>query len=485
MSNLKPHNIPQLADDCLRLLCKATKYDIFVEKLRRALSGSFGSAVRPAVFEIIEKLTVGANGDSPVSDADIDKISPMIDKLLGEDLAETIKEDLEKLTKNVYNEQYRIKGQDIASGESAAKQELSGKARSVAASTDINYNLSLPDKRAISQLQRANIVWVKGNDLKTQVANDLTAEMVKARELGLTRSQTAKILERQFGPLVPKDIAEKYGTARYWDGFARQHATRTRVFADLDTYAAAGITHFQNWSRLSERTCETCGRMHATVYAVKDALKQKEAYFTAAQNNDIDGMKKAFPWLYAPPAENDLPKDVRLAPLHYFCECTTKIFREEPGVSSSATGEVNLVDSGKKVKFVNRLAPDDVPVKDKTISRKVAYTTLDAYNKNIFVTEEAIEHCKERIADGDHKKFGEIDQDGYKNIAEALADPAHLIKQGEQRLVYIGKNGYVVPVHENQVWTAYFGNIDNPKTLKEAIENTKNNMLRKKGVKLL
>jgi len=86
---------------------------------------------------------------------------------------------------------------------------------------------------------------------------------------------------------------------------------------------------------------------------------------------------------------------------------------------------------------------------------------------------------------GEHQKYSKPDPEGYKNIARALADPAYLIKQGDQRLIYIGNNGYVVAVHENQVWTAYFGDIKQPETIKEAIENTKNHILNRKGARLL
>jgi len=452
-----------IVDDCLRILLKATAYDKLVIKLQRFLSGSYGTAAQLAAYEVIEKLS---GGKSKLKENDIDQAEKILSEKLGTEFAATVEAEMFTETELYY-------------------QKTLNPAFTPAQNANITaFNLNMTDYRAIKQLTKGNHIWMKNHALNSNAAKDITAELIKARELKLTRDQTAKLLHRKFGNLVPKDIADRYGEDRYWDGFIKGHATRTKGFAEIEKFERIGTTHYKIYSRMSERTCPICRRMHAQVYAVADAKKRIETYYKASENGDISGMKKALPWQTEETAPNKKPLPGLLPSFHFRCECRIESYQETlKSMIVSGGKKVNIAKAGRTYHYLDRgqHGEYDPPEKKKS---KIVYSVLDNTGKEFVVTEDTIAHCKKKINGNSHKKLGVSDPIGYTKIVGAVRDPEFKAKKPNGDLVLTGKNGYIVIMRDNVVHTSYFAAYSNPKNLNEAKKKAKKHFENNEGAEI-
>jgi len=433
--------------DTLRILLKATEYDKMILKLRVLLSERYNHNLSLLATEVMDDLL---SSDKKINKSFIAKVNSKIQTALGSNLYKELEDDIKEQTEGVYR--YSRKRLKLDEG------------------VKIGGALDMGDIRAIGHLTKSNHAWIKGHSLKSKIADDITKVLVGCRENKLTRSQTAMFMERKFGSLVPSDISKKYGEDRYWDGFVRAHATRTRTFSDIETYKQAGYTEYKIYSRLSERTCDICRSMHGTVHKISDCVKRMEDYYTASNNGSISGMKKAFPWLVSEVAPNEAHIGGLLPSFHFRCECRVEVYRAENTAHPAVkTGKrVNVADSGKNCYYLDRGkgGSDSNRRRD-----KIAYTTLDKTGKEWVVTDKSIEHCKDAIKNGRHLKNGKIDLYGYKNIPGVIRDPAFMVRKVNGDVDFMGKNGYIVVMRDNAVWTSFY--VDNGKNLKEILNNTK------------
>lgn len=395
-----------VANDILRIVSKASGYDLLLKKLKEALAQSWSAQIQLAAYEIIENL------DTPgkVSEADLTKALKAISRVLGEDFATLTEPTLFDATEEFWK--YEVKSLNMSDKE------------------QIGINLDLPDKRAVKALAKGNTAWIKGHSLKSKLAKEITDELITVREMGLTRKQARVLFERKFGQYAPADIAKYFGEDQYWDGFIRAHATRTRTFADITTYGKAGYTNYSIFSRLSERTCPICRRMHGVVYKVADAAKQMEGYYTAADKGDINGMKKAFPWLTDTPDYSKAPQKGLLPSFHFRCECRIKVYRTSPKAITDNLGkvEINAAKNGSVYRYLDRGA---LGTANTTKKGKIEFTTLDNTGK------EYIKLANLTKADPE--------------VVRAISNPLARAVQEDSDITIIGKNGYVVEMRDNVI----------------------------------
>ncbi len=447
-------------DDTLDLLMKSTQYDKFIYKLRRMLVENFTGSTRAVSLDVIERIL---KGSGKLTSKEIKAYEKEVKERLGEKLAEEVEDVVNQETVKLFEYSKKRFALDNSKG------------------GGVFPSLDSVDLRCIDMLNRANTTWIGDHGVKSPVTKAVSDTLVNARKMKLTRDQTALLLRRKFGDLVPEKIAEKYGEDRYFDGFVRGHATRVRGFSDINSMKKAGYSSYIIYSRLSERTCPICKRLHGTVCSVDAALNNMETYFEGAKLGDSGKMKKAFPWQYEKLPPNKAPTAGLMPPFHFRCECRIRVYREKLGEISVSEKSVNLANKGRRVIFLDRGEDGSSKTRER---HQIIYSFLDGAGKEWHFTENSLTHCKEKINKGSHLRFGKKDPVGYRKTVSAVQNPRYIgINPLTEDMTFIGDNGYVVVMRDNIVWTSYFGGYAKGNSLEKSRKASKE-MLKKKGFKV-
>jgi SPP1 gp7 family putative phage head morphogenesis protein len=141
----------------------------------------------------------------------------------------------------------------------------------------------------------AHVVASQGNFVRDEYGRRLGSLSEKARaivasglEQGLGRADIAGELERAArGALVER-------SPFYWELVASSFIGQGRSFAQMSSYAEAGIQRYRIEAVLDERTTHICRYLHGKSFEVADALRRFERVETMEQPEDI---KRELPWV--------------------------------------------------------------------------------------------------------------------------------------------------------------------------------------------
>lgn len=144
----------------------------------------------------------------------------------------------------------------------------------------------LVDRKAMKFMREDPVLWVKKH-----YADDLTATVRKvsarAIEQGIGREDLAARLEGLLGPQV-----EGY---RYWDVVASSNLTRSRTWANNESYLEQGVEKMRWSTAADERVCLSCDALDGTVFSVQRAVDKQRGIIEKAPTPDE--YKLLAPWV--------------------------------------------------------------------------------------------------------------------------------------------------------------------------------------------
>ena len=154
----------------------------------------------------------------------------------------------------------------------------------------IGADFNALDRRVTEHLVRSNLSFVTNEygrrlDGLGEQARRIVADGVEA---GLGRDEIAADLKR---------VAERsfFGrSASYWDVVAASFIGNGRSFAQLSSYAEAGVERYQIEAVLDEQTTETCRFLHGKTFSVRDGIRRFEQLESL---DDQDDLKASQPWV--------------------------------------------------------------------------------------------------------------------------------------------------------------------------------------------
>jgi SPP1 gp7 family putative phage head morphogenesis protein len=158
------------------------------------------------------------------------------------------------------------------------------------------------DFNALDRRIVRHVVASQGNFVRDEYGRRLDAFGEQARavvaaglEQGLARDDIAANLERA----ARAALVER--APFYWEVVASSFIGQGRSFAQMSSYAEAGIQRYRIEAVLDERTTHICRYLHGKTFAVADALRRFERI---DQLEDPEDIKRAMPWVReAPDAE--------------------------------------------------------------------------------------------------------------------------------------------------------------------------------------
>ena len=154
----------------------------------------------------------------------------------------------------------------------------------------IAADLNALDRRVVQQVTRS-----QGNFVRDEYGRRLDQFGLEARrivanglEQGLGRDELAASLERAArAALIERQPF-------YWEVVAGAFVSQGRSFAQMSSYAEAGITHYQIEAVLDEHTTPICQFLHGKVFSVGDALRRFDEVERLEQPENI---KQLLPWV--------------------------------------------------------------------------------------------------------------------------------------------------------------------------------------------
>ena len=151
------------------------------------------------------------------------------------------------------------------------------------------------DFNALDRRSIHHVVSSQGNFVRNEYGRRLDAFGEKARsivaeglERGLGRADIAADLERA----ARAALVER--APFYWEVVASSFMGRGRSFAQMSSYAEAGIQRYVIDAVLDERTTHICRYLHGKTFSVADALHRFERVEQLEQPEDI---KRETPWV--------------------------------------------------------------------------------------------------------------------------------------------------------------------------------------------
>jgi SPP1 gp7 family putative phage head morphogenesis protein len=175
---------------------------------------------------------------------------------------------------------------DAAQEVVAATRTHARRAQGLAIAADFNAL----DRRVVR-----HVVSSQGNFVRDEYGRRLDAFGEQARaivaaglEQGLGRDDIAADLERA----ARAALVER--APFYWDVVASSFIGQGRSFAQMSSYAEAGVQRYRIEAVLDERTTHICRYLHGKTFAVADALRRFERVEQLDQPEDV---KRALPWV--------------------------------------------------------------------------------------------------------------------------------------------------------------------------------------------
>ena len=221
-----------------------------------------------------------------------------------------------------------------------------------AASVDIAF--MRPDLDALDALKDNNLFWV-GEHWNRHTKDKLDAVLTEYFTEGMTREELAQRMADDFRTLTSRSHV-------YWEAVADHMATKGREIGRVTGYQRAGIQAVQIRAHLDERTTPCCRQLHGRVLTVDHLASQRDAYFAASAQGNVEEMKDI--WVMhgkgadlSGTATRDL-KGVGSPPYHYRCRTITVAYWEKPA-ETDAGGDA---DPAQHLERWKRAAYDREPL---------------------------------------------------------------------------------------------------------------------------
>ncbi|GAB4216815.1 MAG: hypothetical protein OHK0013_43730 [Sandaracinaceae bacterium] len=175
---------------------------------------------------------------------------------------------------------------DAAESVVAATRTQARRAQGLAIAADFNAL----DRRVVRHVVASQVNFVRDEygrrlDAFGEQARSIVAS---ALERGLGRGDIAADLERA----ARAALVER--APFYWEVVASSFISQGRSFAQMSSYAEAGVQRYRIEAVLDERTTHICRYLHGKTFAVVDALRRLERVEQLEQPED---MKQAMPWV--------------------------------------------------------------------------------------------------------------------------------------------------------------------------------------------
>lgn len=146
------------------------------------------------------------------------------------------------------------------------------------------------DHRVVAHVTRS-----QGNFVRDEYGRRIEGFGEQARRIvaagleeGLGRDDIAEALEQAArGALVDR-------APFYWETVASSFISQGRSYAQMSSYAEAGIQHYRIEAVLDERTTEICRYLDGKLFSVGDALAR---FDRVEQLDDPEAIKEAMPWV--------------------------------------------------------------------------------------------------------------------------------------------------------------------------------------------
>lgn len=175
---------------------------------------------------------------------------------------------------------------DAADAIVAATRDHARRGQGLAIAADFNAL----DRRIIT-----HIVNSQGNFVRDEYGRRVDSFGAKARQIvaegleqGLGRDDIAADLEQA----ARHSLIER--SPVYWEVVAGSFVAEGRSFAQMSSYAEAGVTRYIIEAVLDERTTEICRYLHGKAFEVGDALQRFDRLERMEQPEDI---KRELPWV--------------------------------------------------------------------------------------------------------------------------------------------------------------------------------------------
>jgi SPP1 gp7 family putative phage head morphogenesis protein len=151
------------------------------------------------------------------------------------------------------------------------------------------------DFNALDRRVVRHVVASQGNFVRDEYGRRLEAFGEQARaivaaglEQGLARDDIAVDLERA----AREALVER--APFYWEVVASAFISQGRSFAQMSSYAEAGIQRYRIEAILDERTSHICRYLHGKTFSVVDALRRFDRIEAL---DDPEAIKQAMPWI--------------------------------------------------------------------------------------------------------------------------------------------------------------------------------------------
>jgi SPP1 gp7 family putative phage head morphogenesis protein len=151
------------------------------------------------------------------------------------------------------------------------------------------------DFSALDRRVLRHVVESQGNFVRDEYGRRIEAFGTQARRV------VARGLEQGLGREAITDMLRESAHAAlvtrapfYWEIVASSFIVHGRSFAQMSSYADAGIRQYRIEAVLDEQTTPTCRFLHGKVFSVADALRIFERVEALEDPNDI---KQAIPWV--------------------------------------------------------------------------------------------------------------------------------------------------------------------------------------------
>lgn len=167
-----------------------------------------------------------------------------------------------------------------------------------AAGTEIEAAFDVYDQSAKTILSKNTQVWVGDLYSKklSKSAREIVSEHVIVKGVGkkVAGQKLRKALTAAFGPklAIPGGY---HGTATtYFEGLAANITTQARVYGQLTSFRAYGITTYVIVNPSDERTCPVCSSMNGREFSTKSGSAQMDAELKASS---VEEAKAIHPWI--------------------------------------------------------------------------------------------------------------------------------------------------------------------------------------------
>jgi len=154
----------------------------------------------------------------------------------------------------------------------------------------IAANFNAVDKRIISHLKSSQAAYVK--DEYGRRLDQFGAEARRIVSEGLEAGLGRDDISQGLAQAAKNSFVER--SPFYWDVVAGAFISNGRSFAQMSSYAEAGIERYIIEAVLDERTTEICRFLHGKTFSVKSALERFDRIEAMENPEDI---KQVQPWV--------------------------------------------------------------------------------------------------------------------------------------------------------------------------------------------